>query len=109
MSKKSRRRFTVDQKADILRRHLFEKVPISDLADEYDLQPSVIYGWQRQLQENMAVALEKANGGSKRPTNQEQRLKAKIELLETKLTKKDSVIAEMSEEFVTLKKSFGEP
>jgi transposase-like protein len=34
MTKKSRRRFTPDQKAAIVRRHLVDKVPISDLCNE---------------------------------------------------------------------------
>jgi transposase len=38
MTKKSRRRFTPDQKAAIVRRHLVDKVPISDLCDEYKIQ-----------------------------------------------------------------------
>jgi len=32
MSKKTRRRFTPDQKAAIVRRHLVDRVPISDCA-----------------------------------------------------------------------------
>jgi transposase-like protein len=35
MSKKKRRSFTAQEKANILRRHLADKVPVSDLCDEY--------------------------------------------------------------------------
>ena len=108
MSKKSRRQFSAEQKAEILRQHLFEKVPISDLADKYKVQPSVIYGWQRQLQINMAVALETGKG-AKRGTSRERKLKEQVGNLEAKLTKKNMVIAELTEEFVTLKKGLGEP
>ena len=108
MNKKSRRHFTAAQKAEILRRHLFDKVPVSDLAEEYNLQPSVIYGWERQLRVNMELALEK-EAKIKRTSNRERQLKAKIDSLEAKLTKKDAVIAEVTEEFVTLKKQAGEP
>ena len=45
--KRTRRQFTAEQKAAILRRHLMDKVPVSDLCAEYKLQPSVFYGWQR--------------------------------------------------------------
>jgi len=44
---RTRRHFTPDEKAAILRRHLADKVPVSDLCDEYHLQPSVFYLWQR--------------------------------------------------------------
>jgi transposase len=46
MSKKSRRHFTAEQKATIVRRHLVDKVPVSDLCDEYKIQPSMLYTWQ---------------------------------------------------------------
>lgn len=46
--KSSRRRFTTEQKVSILRRHLVDKVAVSDLCDEYRIQPSLFYPWQRQ-------------------------------------------------------------
>lgn len=105
--RKIRRKFTAEQKAAILRRHLQDKVPVSDLCDEYKIQPSVFYGWQRLLLENMAAALE-VNGQRRSRDKRESRLESKIEALETKLSKKDSVIAEISEEYVLLKKELGE-
>ena len=30
-------------------RHLIDRVPISDLCDEYQLQPKVFYDWQKQF------------------------------------------------------------
>lgn len=105
-AKRTRRQFHTDRKAAILRRHLVDKVPISDLCDEYKLQPSVFYQWQRQLFDNLALALEtKPNGNSER----EKQLAAKVEQLEAKLVRKDSVIVELSAEYVQLKKELGEP
>jgi transposase len=57
MTKKSRRRFTPDQKAAIVRRHLVDKVPISDLCDEYKIQPSVIRTWQKAVLEDAAACV----------------------------------------------------
>ena len=106
--KKTRRKFTAEQKAAILRRHLQDKVPVSDLCDEYKIQPSVFYGWHRHLIENLANALE--NGGRSRARDaREARLERENEVLRAKLAKKDNVIAEISEEYVTLKKELGEP
>jgi len=108
VSRKNRRKFTAEQKATILRRHLQDKVAVSDLCDEYKIQPSLFYGWQRQMLEKMAVALE-SNGREQRArSNREGRLKRKIEALEAKLAKKDNIIAEISEEYVELKKELGE-
>lgn len=109
MSKKnrSRRNYSVEQKAAILRRHLTDKVPVSDLCDEYKLQPSVFYGWQRQLMDNLPAAVEFV-GGRKKPSR-EAELERQIAALEARLAKKDNVIAEISEEYVALKKALGEP
>ena len=42
-----RGRFATDQKATILKRYPVDKVPISDLCDEYDIKPNQIYTWQK--------------------------------------------------------------
>jgi len=47
--KRIRRHFSGTEKVAILRRHLLDSVPISDLCTEYDLQPTVFYrceGWR---------------------------------------------------------------
>ncbi len=41
----------------ILRRHLADKVPVSDLCDEYQIQPTLFYLWQRQALEHLSAAL----------------------------------------------------
>jgi transposase len=107
MSKqRTRRQFTAEQKAAILKRHLMDKVSVSDLCDEYQLRPSVFYEWQRKLMENLVVALE---AGRSEPPSQTRKLEEKIEQLEGKLVKKDSVMAELLSEYVALKKELGEP
>ena len=55
---RSRRVFTPEQKAAILRRHLGDKVPVSDLCDEYQLAPSLFYLWQKQALEHLTAALQ---------------------------------------------------
>ena len=105
--KKSRRTFTADEKAAILRRHLRDKVAVSDLCDEYKVQPSVFYGWLRQLMDNMSQVL--GNGGRRRVTAAaESKADREVQALKEKLAKKDSVIAEISEEYVSLKKTLGD-
>jgi transposase len=44
--KKQRKHYTPEEKVAILRRHLVEAVPISDLCDELGLQPTVFYRWR---------------------------------------------------------------
>ena len=106
-SKRSRRHFTTEQKVALLKRHLVDKVPISDLCNEEELQPSVFYQWQRQLFENLAGAF--TTPASEGPSKREKELVAKTKELEARLAKKDHVIAEVTAELVAAKKEAGEP
>jgi len=108
MSKKThtRRTHSVEQKAVILRRHLVDKVPVSDLCDEYKIQPSVFYSWQTKLMDNLPAAVEHIGGRQR--SSREAELEKKVAALEARLAKKDAVIADISEEYVTLKKELGE-
>ena len=101
MSKK-RKYPTTEEKALALKRYLVEKVPMSDLCDEYGLQPSQIYRWQKQLFENAAAAFRRTN---KRSEHAKDR---KIVALEEKLVRKNEVVAELLEDHVQLKKELGE-
>ena len=56
--KKHRKHYTPEEKVAILRRHLVEGVPISDLCDESGLQPTVFYRWQKEFFENGAAAFQ---------------------------------------------------
>jgi len=105
MAKKKRHTFTAEQKASILRRHHIEKVPVSQVCEEEDLQPSVFYYWQKQAFENLTGALQ----SSKKTNGREKALRAKVDKLEERLARKDHVIAVISEEHVALKKELGEP
>jgi len=106
MSEKNRRHFSAEDKATIVRRHLEKKVSVSELCEEYKIQPSVFYSWQKQVFDRAAQAFE--SEGNKRPSH-EKKYKDKIAELERKLTKKDAIIAEISGEYVQLKKELGEP
>ena len=56
MPSRSVRKFTTEQNVAILRRHLADKVAVSTLCEEYKLQPSVFYGWQKQALENLPMS-----------------------------------------------------
>jgi transposase len=110
MPRKPRRSFTPEQKATLLARHYVEKVPVSQLCEENDLQPSVFYYWQKQLFENAPSALQPGAAAASK------QLVGKIEALEQQLARKDSVIAKkdeviawVTEEHIKLKKALGEP
>jgi transposase-like protein len=100
--KKARKHYTADEKVAILRRHLLEQVPVSKLCDEFGLQPTVLYRWQKEFFENGSIAFQ-AKGRSQHPAEQER-----IEYLEKKIQTKDEVLAELMAEHIALKKSLGE-
>ena len=54
--RKSRKNYTPVEKVAILRRHLIDRVSISDLCDEYQLSPTLFYAWQKLFFENGASA-----------------------------------------------------
>ena len=102
---KPRRHFPGPERVAILKRHLVEKVPVSDLCDELGIGPSQFYRWQKELFENGHAAFEN-NRKSKAIEDAKQR---RIEQLEAKLQRKNEVLSELMEEHTKLKKELGEP
>ena len=100
--RKPRKNYTAPEKVAIRRRHLLDKVPVSDLCDEYQLQPTLFYNWQKLFFENGAAALERKNRST--ATTHERTIAA----LQEKLQRKNEVVAELMEEHLQLKKEFGE-
>ena len=98
---KKRKNYTAEEKVAILRRHLLEKVAVSDLCDEYQLNPNVFYHWQKQFFENGTAAFQRKRRG---PSPEAK----KLAVLEERLANKNEVIAELMEENVKAKKEAGE-
>src|SRR6266404_1543299 len=59
---KSRRHFSPEQKAEIVRRHVAGKEPVSNLADEFNVQPTQSHGWVKQVLDQAERAFEKIAG-----------------------------------------------
>jgi len=102
-----RKQFTPEQKVAIVRRHLVDKVPVSDLCDELGIHANQYYNWQKQLFENAAPAF------ARRPNkaNEKRRQNAaekKLQQIEKKLQDRNEVVAELLQEHVQLKKELGE-
>jgi len=104
--KTNRRKFSAQQKVQILRQHLVEKVPISGVCDQNGIQPTQFYQWQKVFFENGAAAFEKSS--DKRNGILNNKLEQKLSRLESKLANKDEVIAEIMADHVRLKKNLGE-
>ena len=75
MGKKTRRRFSAEEKAKAVRSHLIDKRKISDIADELGIHPNQFYKWQSELFENASF--------SKKSDATEKALQRKIAALPT--------------------------
>jgi transposase-like protein len=104
MNKQPRRHFTGTEKVAILKRHLVDKVPVSDLCDELQLYPNQLYAWLKEFFENGHTLFD--NGRKSKAV--EDAKDKKIEQLEAKLARKNEVMAELMEAHTLLKKELGE-
>lgn len=97
------RAYSPAERVAILKRYLVEKVPISDLCDQYDIHVNLFHAWLKTFFENGAAAFK-----SSRPIKAvEQAKDKKIEQLEAKLARKNDVMAELLEAHTELKKVLG--
>jgi len=103
MSKRQRRSHSAQDKIKILRLHLLEQQPISELCEEHGIHPTLFYKWQKEFFENGAVVFDR-QPHSRLVVDYQKQLTA----LQAKLQRKAEVLSEVTEEMVRLKKELGE-
>jgi transposase-like protein len=99
---KTRRNFTGTEKVAILREHLVEKVPISDVCEKRGLQPTLFYHWPKKLFEEGASVLERSRGPAAAFQAADVR---RLDALEDKLRERNEVLAELLGEYIALPKA----
>ena len=99
-----RRHLSPQDKVAALKRHLLEKVPVSEICDQLGIAPTLFYRWQKEFFENGHVLFENGRKAKAVDDAKDQ----KIQQLEAKLTRKNEVMAELMEAHTELKKSLGE-
>jgi transposase-like protein len=99
----SRRHYSPEEKVRVLRQHLLEGIPISEVCEKEGINPTLFYQWQKTFFENGAAAFAR-QPHSRSVGKAEQTITA----LENKLKRKDEVIAEIMSEHIQLKKELGE-
>lgn len=92
-----RRRFTPEQKMQILREHLKNRVPISELCEKHKLHPNLFYYWEKLFFERGLEAFKQTH---RKP----RKRSAREEVLEEKLKKQQEVISWLTEENIQIKK-----
>ena len=80
-----------------------DRVPVSDLAEELGVQPTLIHSWVKHVLDHAATAFERSAGKRRAEDPRDQR----ITQLEAKLSRKNEVVAELMEAHVQLKKNLG--
>jgi transposase len=103
MSNRERRRYSGAEKVKILRLHLLEHKPVSEVCEEQGIHPTLFYKWQKEFFENGAAAFERHPHSSTGTDYQKE-----VTALKAKLQRKAEVLSEVTEEMVRLKKELGE-
>jgi len=94
-----KKRFTAEEKVKILREHLTNKVSISELAETYGIQPSAISNWKKTLFEGAVSTFNKTQKVDKEKDKM-------IDKLEKTLQKRDTLIANIVEDNIDLRKKY---
>ena len=105
--KRTRRQFTSEDKAEAVKRHVVSGEAVSAVCEDLGIAPNMFYRWQKEMFDHAAAAFE-VKGRGKRANDGTRRLERQNAKLREKLAHKDNVIAEVTQEYVVLKKSLGE-
>jgi len=101
---RKRRTFSAADKAAAVRKHLIDKIPVSQIADQMQVQPTMIHNWVNTAMSQVEKAFETPRVTRTDKSKQDERL-AK---LREKLVSKNEVIAELMEDNIRSKKENGE-
>ncbi len=97
----TKKKHTPDQKFKIIKEQMTTKTSVTEICKKYDIHPSMFYKWQDKF---LSGALESFKSTDSGPTKAELR---KIDELEKNNTRMQSVISEIVQENIELKKNLG--
>ena len=97
-----KKRYSNEEKVMIVRENLDNKIPVSDLAEKYNVHPNAIYKWKKLLFESASDNFtNKDKLNAKKLAEAEKRIKQ----LESTLSQRETLIAEIVNENIDLKKN----
>lgn len=105
--KRSRRRFSSEDKAAVVKRHALGGEAVSSICESLGIAPNQFYRWQKELFDHAAAAFD-VKGQGRSQDSRTARLERENERLRGQLAHKDTVIADVTEEYVRLKKTLGQ-
>jgi len=95
--KNEKRKYSAEFKVTVLREHLENQESVGKLCEQYNIHPNLFYLWKKELFTGALETFSKSKTGSRTE-------EAKINKLEEKLKDKDSLISEIVEDNLRLKK-----
>jgi len=98
---RKRRRIEATEKVKIIREHLLEARPLSEVCEKYGIAPTQFYQWQKTFFEKGTAAFEPQK------SSKSHEYENHVKQLNKKLAQKDEVIAEIMASHVQLKKNLG--
>jgi transposase-like protein len=99
-SMRARKRYTADEKVEILREVLEDGKTMSSVASEHSVHPNMVLNWRKQLFESALETFQ-----VKRPDVSGKAAERRAKELGDELVRKDKVIAELAQEVLELKKT----
>lgn len=100
------KQFTPEEKALLVKRHLLEDVPISQLCEENFIRPAKFQQWLEEFFRNGSAAFAASHRKRGRPLKQYGGYQ-QMRDLERKLAEKEDAMAQLLAEHVKLKKKLG--
>jgi len=98
MSNEKRRRFSPEQKVQIIREVLKNHIPVSEICQKYSISPNIYYRWEKEFFERGVDAFNNKGNSNSKTSSKEKKLIDKIK-------RQQDVIAILTEENIALKKS----
>ncbi|HEU0085334.1 MAG TPA: transposase [Candidatus Paceibacterota bacterium] len=93
---REKRKFSAEFKVKVLREHFENHVAVGKICEEYNIHPNLFYLWKKDLFQGALKTFSK----QKNNNSEEERLSK----LEEKIKDKDSIISEIVEDNLRLKK-----
>ena len=96
---REKKNYRSEFKVKIIREHLENQLSISKLSEIHGINPNLIYKWKKEMFES---AIEIFN---RKHQEVDRKSESKIKTLEERIRQKESVISELVEENIELKKN----
>lgn len=91
---KERKQYTAEEKVQLLRRHLVDRIPVPLICEQNRIHPTILYRWQRELFRRGHLAFQRRSQEKLAIHYQQtiRELQARVQSMELEITKRDALI-----------------